>query len=250
LGVKEQSPVAVQPLARTVAQVSGRLVGAFDLIEVLTLISEHCVHLCSASAAGVVLADSRGSLHVAAATNDAARGVEDHALRSRCGPTSDSYRLGRLVRCEDLAVTNERWEHFARLALDAGFRSVLALPVRLEHRAIGALELLYRNDREAGEIDVDVASAFAGIAALAVVLHSTCNREQIQQQLDLVLRDGRTIEEAKGMLAERTAQDLDWIDLLLKSYCRRTGTRPVDVAWRIIEGSLDFLEIDSVAGIE
>ena len=59
----------------------------------------------------------------------------------------DCYRTGASVFGEDVAELRVRWPSFARVANDAGFQSVHAIPMRLRGRIIGALNLVSAGQR-------------------------------------------------------------------------------------------------------
>ena len=88
-----------------------------------------------------MLADQRGSLRVVAASAEQVRLLELIQLQNDEGPCLDSYRSGRPVSAENLATAQGRWPLFAREAVEAGFHSVHALPMRLREQCIGTLNL-------------------------------------------------------------------------------------------------------------
>ena len=59
-------------LADTFVDLTDTLVADFDVIDFLQLLADRSAVLLSASAAGVLLADPRGELRLAAASSDAA----------------------------------------------------------------------------------------------------------------------------------------------------------------------------------
>ena len=63
-------------LAQTFVELADTLVGGFDLMEFLHMLTERCVELLEVDAAGLLLADSHGSLQLVAASTEQARIVE------------------------------------------------------------------------------------------------------------------------------------------------------------------------------
>ena len=57
------------------------------------------------------------------------------------GPCLDSFSTGTAVVNHDLPRAAFRWPLFARRAVEAGFRSVHAFPLRHRQKVIGALNL-------------------------------------------------------------------------------------------------------------
>jgi GAF domain-containing protein len=119
-------------LVRTLVELADSLVDDFDVVELLSLLADRCVEVLGVSAAGVMLAAPEGDLRVVASSSEAMRVVELFELQSDEGPCLDCWRSGEAVLLdEDLAVVGGRWPRFAPVAVEAGFRSAHALPMRL-----------------------------------------------------------------------------------------------------------------------
>src|SRR5438309_11180914 len=141
-------------LARTLVELADTLVDDFDVVELLTMLADRCVEVLDADTAGLMLAAPEGDLRVMASSSEAMRVLELFEIQSHEGPCLDAYRTGERVVNQDLQSVNGRWPRFAAEALDAGFHSVHAVPMRLRRSVIGALNL-FRTD--AGEMsDADV----------------------------------------------------------------------------------------------
>ena len=114
-------------LARTLVELADTLVADFDVVELLTLLTDRCVEVLEVGAAGLMLASPDGSLRVMASSSDAMRILELFELQAQEGPCLDCYRTGRAVSSADLLRDSERWPLFAAEALGAGFAAVQAL---------------------------------------------------------------------------------------------------------------------------
>ena len=117
-------------LARTLVELADTLVADFDVVELLTLLTDRCVDVLDVGAAGLMLVAPDGELRVMASSSEAMRVLELFELQSQEGPCLDCYRTGQPVVNQDLATVDGRWPRFAAEALAAGFRSVHALPMR------------------------------------------------------------------------------------------------------------------------
>src|SRR5690348_6364992 len=111
-------------LARTVVDLADTLVDDFDVVELLTLLTDRCVEVLDVSAAGLMLVSPGGDLRVMASSSDAMRVLELFEQQSEEGPCPDCYRSGMPIVNQNLAVVDGRWPRFAPRALEAGFRSV------------------------------------------------------------------------------------------------------------------------------
>src|SRR6185437_14358360 len=129
-------------LSDTFVDLADTMVADFDVIDFLHMLTDRSVRLLSVSAAGVVLADPRGELRVAAASSEAAGLIELFQIQNDQGPCLDCFRTGQPVTAADLAGPDQqRWPRFAAAAIRAGFGTVQALPMRLRDQVIGALNL-------------------------------------------------------------------------------------------------------------
>src|SRR5580658_3145573 len=127
-------------LSHTFVQLADSLVDEFDLIELLTLLSHRCVELFDAGAAGILLADQRGTLQVVAASSEQARLLELFQLQNDEGPCLECFSTGAAISVHDLRSV-DRWPLFASEAWTAGYRGVSAFPLRLRDVVIGTLNI-------------------------------------------------------------------------------------------------------------
>ena len=100
-------------LSGTFVELADTMVADFDIIDFLHMLTDRSVALLAASAAGVVLADPRGELRVAAASSDAAGMAELFQIQNDQGPCLDCFRSGHSVTAADLADPGTPWPRFA-----------------------------------------------------------------------------------------------------------------------------------------
>jgi GAF domain-containing protein len=226
-------------LARTLVELADTLVDDFDVVELLTLLTDRCVDVLDVAAAGLMLVSPSGDLRVMASSSEAMRVLELFELQSQEGPCLDCYRTGNPVVNQDLALVNGRWPRFAPEALAAGFRSVHALPMRLRGSVIGALNLFHIETGEMREADVIAAQAFADVATIAVLQHRAVLEAQLlNDQLSQALNSRVLIEQAKGVLSERAGLNMEESFAVLRNYARNHNLRLVDVAQDVIDDNL------------
>src|SRR5271163_3474457 len=111
-------------LSDTFVDLADTMVAEFDVIDFLHMLADRSARLLSVSAAGVLLADPRGQLRVAAASSEAAGVVELFQIQNDQGPCLDCFRSGRPVTAAGLAGADQRWPRFAAAAAQAGFGAV------------------------------------------------------------------------------------------------------------------------------
>lgn len=226
-------------LARTLVELADTLVDDFDVVDLLIRLSDRCVEVLDVQAAGIMLAAPDGHLRAMASSSDAMRLLELFEIQAQEGPCLDSHRTGRPVVNQDLAAVDGRWPRFAAKALDAGFHSVHALPMRLRGSVIGALNLFRDGPGEMAAADVEVAQAFADVATIALLQHRAVHEAQVvNEQLTRALNSRVVIEQAKGMVAERLKLDMEASFDALRSHARSNNQRLADVAEAVIIGTL------------
>jgi len=229
-------------LSDTFIELADTMVAEFDVIDFLHLLTDRSVQLLAASAAGVMLADPRGTLRVAAASAQAAELLELFQLQNDQGPCLDCFRTGQPVSATDLTGTDQRWPRFALAAVQAGFSTVEALPMRLRDQVIGALNLFRAEPGPFDPADLRIAQALADVATIGL-LHerNVRRRETVAEQLQGALNSRVVIEQAKGKLAERLSIDMDRAFTMLRDYARNSNQRLTDVARDFVAGaSADF----------
>ena len=225
-------------LSDTFVELADTMVADFDVIDFLHLLTDRSVALLAASAAGVVLADPRGELRVAAASSEEAGLLELFQLQNDQGPCLECFRTGRPVTAADLAGPDRRWPRFAPAAARAGFASVEALPMRLRDQVIGALNLFRAETGPLDPADLRIAQALADVATIGL-LHerNVRRRETVAEQLQAALNSRVVIEQAKGKLAERLGTDMDRAFTMLRDHARTTNQRLTDVARAFVDGA-------------
>ena len=225
-------------LSDTFVELADTMVAEFDVIEFLHLLTDRSVALLAASAAGVVLADPRGELRVAAASSEEAELLELFQLQNDQGPCLECFRTGRAVTATDLAGPAPQWPRFAEAAARAGFRSVEALPMRLRDQVIGALNLFGAGPGGFDVADLRIGQALADVATIGL-LHerNVRRRETVAEQLQGALNSRVVIEQAKGKLAERLSIDMGRAFKMLRDYARNSNQHLTDVARDFVDGA-------------
>jgi hypothetical protein len=232
-------------LSRTFVELADNLVDDFDVVELLTRLADRYVDLLDVAAAGLMLLAPEGDLRVVASSSEAMRVVELFEIQSQEGPCLDCYRTGEPVVNLDLATLDGRWPSFAPVALEAGFRSVHALPMRLRGSVIGAANLFRAQEGSLGDADLVVGQALADVATIAILQQRSMHETRvINEQLSHALNSRVIIEQAKGIVAERAGVDMEQAFKRLRTYARNHNLRLSDVALAVIDGTLAAAELD------
>ena len=208
----------------TFVELADTLVEGYDVIEFLHMLAQRCVEVLGVAEAGVVMADSHGNLRTLASSSERMLHLELIELQRQDGPCLDCCRDGIPVEEHDLAAATGRWPLFTPPALEAGFLSVYALPLRLRSDRLGALNLFA--DRRSGLADGDqrLGQALADVATIGI-LHARLlhEREALTDQLQIALNSRVALEQAKGVVAEQAGVDVDKAFQLLRGYARHNN---------------------------
>ncbi len=239
-----------QRLATTLVELADTLVDDFDVVELLTLLTDRCVEVLDVTAAGLLLASPGGELRVLASSSEAMRLVELFELQTDEGPCLDCYRSGEPVVNQKLGQVNGRWPRFAPRAIEAGFTSVHALPMRLRGTTIGALNLFRSNEGSLDASDIHAAQALAAVATIAILQHRAALETQVlNSQLSQALNSRIVIEQAKGMVGERAGIGMEQAFNRLRNHARNHNHRLADVARDVVDGVLATASLDPLARV-
>ena len=228
-------------LAATFVELADTLVTGFDVTDFLHGLANRSVQLLDADAAGLMLADQRGSLEVIASSTEELRMVELFQLQHDQGPCLECFQTGQPVHEADLSAASGRWPLFAPAATEAGFAAVQALPMRLRDEVIGAMNMFMRTPGRLDETGVQVGQALADVATIGL-LHERNLRSQevLAEQLQGALNSRVAIEQAKGVLAERLGLDMGEAFNLLRSQARQQNRRLTELADAVACGVEDM----------
>lgn len=225
---------------RSLVDLADILTGDYDVVDLLTGLSDRCVDLLGAAAAGVMLAGPTGELRLIASSSEAMRVVELFELQVREGPCLDAFRTGARVEHENLRAGLGRWPRFATVALEAGFQGAFALPLRIRETTIGALNLFSADPTPMSEADVLVARALADLATITVLQQRAgAETQRINEQLTHALTSRIVIEQAKGVIFARVGVEMAEAFTMLRAYSRNHNLRLTAVAQATIEGTID-----------
>jgi ANTAR domain/GAF domain len=225
-------------LAHAFVGLADSLVADYDVIELAQQLIDSSMTLLPIAAAGILLGDATGELHVFASSSEETRLLELLQVEADMGPCLQAYRTGTAVFVDDLAVDPARWPAFASRAADYSFRSVSALPLRLRDERVGALNLFRADSGALSGTDVAVGQALADVATIGILHQRILTRsELVNQQLQTALNSRVVIEQAKGVLAERGGVTMDHAFTLLRAHARRTQQRLADTARAVVDGA-------------
>jgi GAF domain-containing protein len=231
-----ESTVNTEKLAETFVELADSLVDDFDAFDLLNVLVERCVDLLGVSAAGLMFADGGEQLRLAVSSSESARLMDLYQLQNDEGPCLECYNSGQPVAGVPLSEEHDRWPKFAPAATSEGFVGVLALPLRLRGRVIGALNLFDAKDGALSDPELrPVAQAMADVATIAILQERIGQqRDVLNQQLQAALTSRVIIEQAKGVLATLLQIEMDQAFELMRKRSRDERRRLVEVAEEVV----------------
>ena len=230
-------------LGETMVLLADNLVTDFDVVELLTLLTDRCVSILGVSAAGLMLAGPDGVLHVIASSSEQMHLLELFELQTDEGPCLECFQSASAVAHLDLSTAIVRWPKFAPEAISHGFHSVHALPMRLRGIVVGALNLFHTELNGIDPESVRAAQAFADIATIAILQYrAAMEAHELMDQLNTALNSRIVIEQAKGIVAEHEKLDMAQAFAALRGHARSNNLRLADVAAAVVRGTLNSSE--------
>ncbi len=211
-----------------------KLLDDFDVVDLLTELTERCADLLDVAAAAFLLADPLGQLRLLAATSNQTRELELFQLQADEGPCVECYATGQPVSVADLRAATTRWPRFVPAALEASVASVHAVPMRAAGLVLGSLGLFGSRPGELTEADLLVAQTLAHVACVAILQEHPPTPSTVIPRLRSALTQRIVVEQAKGFLREHFDVSIDGAFSLLRGYARTHGEHLTDVARQLM----------------
>jgi GAF domain-containing protein len=221
-------------------RVADTLTADFDTIDLLHSLLQECTHILDVQAGGIMLADGLGTLQLMASTSERADFVEVMQLNAGSGPCLDCFATGAPVSVPDIEANGSAWPDFRDTALDHGFRSVFATPMRLRGQVLGTMNLFGTEVGELSSRDASVAQALADVATIGLLQERNIRESAIvAEQLQRALSSRILIEQAKGVLAASSSMDVEQAFTAMRRYARDNNLALRTVAESLTNRTLD-----------
>src|ERR1700712_4575028 len=107
---KEHAMDRYERLATAFVGLADTLVADYDVIELAQQLIDSTMALLPIAAAGILLGDPHGELHVFASSSEQSRLLELLQVQANSGPSLQAYRTGEAVLVDDLDVDPWRWQ--------------------------------------------------------------------------------------------------------------------------------------------
>lgn len=223
------------PLVRSLQELGRLSVLDYTLPEMLdriVLIANDAVE--ASKMAGLTL-DVGGKTSTAAYTDELVPELEQVQYRpGGSGPCLDAARHGEIFTIPS-TKDDERWPEFSGCCAEKGLHSTISAPVIARSAKRAALNMYAETESAFDDADVQVASAFAKQAAVAIEnAEAYYSVKQLAEQLQVALDTRIVIEQAKGLLmAEGRSADAAFT--ILKAASQRENRKLREIAAELVD---------------
>ena len=228
-------PIDPDALARNISALTG-LDAERDLGRAMQQITRAAKTLLRVNGAGLMLADERGVLRWATASDQQTQIIEEGQERLGEGPCVNAFAEHAPMAMRD-AAREPHWGKITDVVTGQEMRAGLSVPVQLEGGPIGTLDLYSAAPRDWDQAEISAAQVYA---ALAATLLSQAVGAQVKgrlaEQLQTAFAHRTRIERAKGMLMVREGIDDAEAFERLRSAARSSRRPLIDVVDEVLGG--------------
>lgn len=201
-----------------------------------------CAAVLPVTGVGLVWMSGAGPGAMLAATDGAARAMEELQFVLGEGPCIESSTLSRPVLAPDLVSTGPgRWPEYTAGALANGIRAVFAFPLQVGRIPVGVLDLYRDVTGPLRDGDLAEALSYADAAtSLLLDLHSTMDPAQLHEAFSRPLAVRDEVHQATGMIAVQAGVTLIEALVLLRAHSFAVGRPIIDLAREVVGRALRF----------
>ncbi len=235
------SPAMLDILSRFATTMAANV----DINDVLYELCDHAVTIAGATGAGVCLGNDDAELRFVTATSEASVTMERSQEANQQGPCVEAFRTGAIVKVSDIHDLDQ-WPAYQTAAAEVGIRAVVGIPMSLNGRAVGALNVYDAKPRPWSRDDVDTARLLADIATVYLLrAGELAEARQLAAQLQHALESRIVIEQAKGMIARDHRVSVDEAFNLLRDHSRTSNVSLRLIADAVVKMGLQIPAPDS-----
>jgi GAF domain-containing protein len=228
-------PIDPAALARNISTLAG-LDAEGDLGRAMQQITSAAKDLLGVDGAGLMLADVRGQLRWATASDQSTQVIEEGQERLGEGPCVNAFAEHAPMAMRD-AAKEPQWGKITDVVTGQEMRAALSVPVQLEGGPIGSLDLYSAQPRDWEQVEISAAQVYAALAAtlLAQAVGAQV-KGRLAEQLQVAFAHRTRIERAKGMLMVQERIDDAAAFERLRSVARSSRRPLIEVVDEVLGG--------------
>jgi GAF domain-containing protein len=228
-------PIDPAALARNLSALAG-LDTEGDLRRAMQQIANAAKTLLRVDGAGLMLADERGQLRWATASDQPTQIIEEGQERLGQGPCVNAFAEHAPMAMRD-AAKEPHWGKITDVVTGQEMRAGLSVPVQLEGGPIGTLDLYSAEPRDWDQTEISAAQVYAALAATLLAQAAAAQvKGRLAEQLQVALEHRTRIERAKGMLRVQEGIDDAAAFERLRSAARSSRRPLIDVVGEVLAG--------------
>jgi GAF domain-containing protein len=228
-------PIDPAALARNLSALAA-LDAEHDLVGAMQQVASAAKTLLGVDGAGLMLADERGELRWATASDQQTQIIEEGEERLGEGPCVNAFAEHAPMAMRD-AAKEPHWGTITNVVTSQEMRAGLSVPVQLEGGPIGTLDLYSAAPRDWDPAEISAAQVYAALAATLLTRAAAAQvKGRLAEQLQAAFEHRNRIERAKGMLMAQEGIDDAAAFERLRSAARSSRRPLIDVVNDVLGG--------------
>jgi GAF domain-containing protein len=228
-------PIDPAALARHLSTLA-TLDAEHDLARAMQQLASAAKALLGVDGAGLMLADERGELRWATASDQQTQVIEEGQERLGQGPCVNAFAEHAPMAMRD-ATKEPQWGKITDVVTGQEMRAGLSVPVQLEGGPIGSLDLYSAEPRDWDQAEISAAQVYAALAATLLTRAAAAQvKGRLAEQLQVAFEHRNRIERAKGMLMLQEGIDDAAAFERLRNAARSTRRSLIDVVNEVLGG--------------
>ncbi|WP_350278476.1 GAF and ANTAR domain-containing protein [Kribbella sp. HUAS MG21] len=236
------------PLVDALTSLHSLLLGAPRLEELLAKLADVAAKVVEPPASCGITTRYDGQPRTIVSSDARASVADEYQYSLGEGPCLEALQQGVVVDVADYS-SERRWPRYGDLAREAGVKASIALPLIVDGRSIGAMNL-YGYDRPDtfSAADRERAAAYAEQASTTLAFAAGAVRQsQLSEQLEQALASRSVIDQALGLLMGQQRCDARTAFQLLRKHSQNNNRKLRDVAGALIVRHTGRPPVDSRA---
>jgi GAF domain-containing protein len=207
-----------------------------DLAGAMQQVASAAKALLGVDGAGLMLADERGALRWATASDQQTQRIEEGQERLGEGPCVNAFAEHAPMAMRD-AAKEPQWGKITNVVTGQEMRAGLSVPVQLEGGPIGSLDLYSAAPRDWDQAEISAAQVYAALAATLLTRAAAAQvKGRLAEQLQVAFAHRSRIERAKGMVMVQEGIDDAAAFERLRGVARSSRRPLVDVVDQVLDG--------------
>src|SRR5215216_6127214 len=228
-------PIDPAALARNLSTLAA-LDAEQDLARAMQQLASAAKALLRVDGAGLMLADERGELRWATASDQPTQVIEEGEERLGQGPCVNAFAEHAPMAMRD-AAKEPQWGKITDVVTGQDMRAGLSVPIQVEGGPIGSLDLYSAAPRDWDQAEISAAQVYAALAATLLSLAVGAQvKGRLAEQLQVALEHRSRIERAKGMVMMQEGIDDAAAFERLRGVARSSRRPLIDVVNEVLGG--------------